>query len=303
MKRAAVLFLVLGAVLFPGAAKAIPSFGCPLPLQAEFVDHRSCYETQWWGLNGASLPAPANAPFDSSHMHLMIAYPIGETIIPVSGSYEFPFYAQLHNFQGGNSNFVRGGNFLSGGDIPQIGWEWRPTSVDESRSGTLRKANSGISCSKCENRFTLNGNAPFGGRSYQSGAWWTFRSGTPGPVSMTARGWSQAGDYVNITIKDSNLGSGTGFRTSYFRDQCVPDPWTITYSLAQGATHAFFYLNPNLHAGSKGIVVVENKTGSSGTVNIPRVLAPGTHKLMFGAWEKAGNIISAGVGTHSFRVC
>jgi hypothetical protein len=286
-----------------------PPFGCPASLALKrYPDERSCFESQgWWVQGRTELTEPAaDFPFVSLHVHMNIPFPIGETVSAVAGEYVFDFEAQLHNFVGGFSPWSRGGNFLSDNilylryDPPKT-----PDAPDLAWTGVLTNPTGEVTCTgRCENRFTTNATSPFGKRMYQSGAWNAIIGGPGQPVSMTVRGWYQTSDYTNISLKDSNLGDGTGFRTSYFRDLCVPPQWTISYSLDQGAKWAFFYVDAAIHGGSKGIVAAENRTGSTGFVTIDTTfLAPGEHKLLFGAWEKASDGWNAGVGTHKFRVC
>lgn len=270
----------------PAAAHPAPTFGWPadagttpdLPYPTIFQ------ETQgWWvqGRTGLSVPA-ADFPFTSAHVHLGVAYPTGETIMKISGLYRFPFVARLHEFVGGHGKNVRGGGFQLGSCCPSVAaplFMQNPASADVmwvSQLNVDRSPGTG----KHENRFTFDTTSPFGKRMYQSGAWWTF-VGQPGAaVPATARGWYASTDYTNVTVK-------TPFRAS----APLRPGQTVSYALAQGATHAFAYADPNIHAGSKGTVIFENRTGSSGSFTIPT----GTSVLLLGGWEKASDGWNAGV--------
>jgi hypothetical protein len=159
---------------------------------------------------------------------------------------------------------------------------------------------------KYENRFTADTDSRFAGdRMYQSGAWNAYLNAAGAPVGWTARGWYVTTDYTNFSFKDSSIGSGTGFRASTLAATCAPEPSaTFTYALAEGATHAFGYLDANLHSGSKGTVIAENRTGETGTLTVNTgILAAGTHVLLGGAWEKAIDGWNAGVARLPFKVC
>lgn len=241
-------------------------------------------ETQcWWqqGSTGLSAPGPS-FPFTSAHVHLGVAYPTGETIVRVNGVWRFPFVARLHNFQGGHGKNVRGGNFLTGGTIPSVPVPaslQNPSSADVMWSSVLT-SNASPSTGKKENRFTFDTTSPFGKRMYQSGAWWTFVGSSASAVPATARGWYASTDYTNATVK-------TPFRAS----SPLRAGSTVSYSLAEGATYAFAYADPDIHSGSKGAVIMENRTGASGSFTIPA----GARVLLLGGWEKASDGWNAGV--------
>ena len=157
---------------------------------------------------------------------------------------------------------------------------------------------------KRENRFTADTTSPFGKRQYQSGAWNAYLNRVGAPVGYTARGWYASTGYTNFTFKDSNIGTGKGFQASQLRDTCAPASVTVTYALAKGATHAFLYLDPSLHGGSKGRVIAENQTGSKGSFTFSTEgLASGVHVLLGGGWEKASDGWGAGVARLPIRVC
>jgi hypothetical protein len=303
MNLRAFLLALLAALALAGTSQAAVPFGCPPSLRVDRGDIRSCFETQsWWVQSKTGLAAPAaNFPFISNHVHLMVSYPIGEQIAANRGRYAFNTWGQIHKGVGAIAKSIRGGNFQQDGTLPSCGFSKKVTLADESYFCTLSRV-ADVPAGKHENRFTFDTTSPFGKRQYQSGAWNTF-VGMPGaPVGITARTWYEGSGYGNISIRDSNLGTGTGFRSRYFRDLCVPPSWAITYSLAQGTKWTFFYVDPDIHHGTKGKVIAENKTGSSGSVTISG-LAAGTHKLAFGAWEKATGGWSGVVGTLQFRRC
>jgi hypothetical protein len=252
-------------------------------------------ETQGWWVQGATnLSAPADHfAFTSAHVHLGIAYPTGEMIQKIDGAYRFPFVARLHEFEGGRGNFVRGGNFQLGGTIPQFpapDFMRDPAGPDVFFTGTLVSPKSPAN-GKHENRFTFDTTSPFGKRMYQSGAWLTFVNQAPVPVSATARGWYASTGYTNVTLK-------TAFRASTLAATGLPAK--LTYSVAQGAKWAFAYLDADIHHGSKGTILFENRT-SAGAFELPG-LEPGAHVLLLGAWEKAGDGWNAGVLRLPFTV-
>lgn len=309
MRRPAVLpgLLVLASIPaspFASEAAGAPRFGCPPELQMDFADMRACLESQAWWLDADSTPDP-DAPFLAEHVHVMVPYPAGETIFAQDGYYEFPFRATLFNFVGGAGQYVRGGNFLGGGAMPQRSMNtWTPTEMHEERFGVLRKKASEVKgTGKKENRFTLNTTSKHLKRMFQSSGWLTFVGTAGAPVAVTCRGWYQGHDYANVTLKDSNLGTGTGFQASVLASTAVPDDWTISWSLAQGANEFFAYVNPRLHEGNKGFVVREGVVGTTGTFTVDtRDLPDGVNYLLVGGWEKkpAGSL--AGVCRLPFLV-
>ncbi|MGI8606876.1 MAG: hypothetical protein ACR2L0_06950 [Gaiellaceae bacterium] len=183
------------------------------------------------------------------------------------------------------------------------------TAEDEQLAGSIPIPASTVSSwqaftGKRENRFTADTTSPFGKRQYQSGAWHAYLNRTGAPVGYTARGWYATTGYTNFSFKDSNIGTGKGFQASQLRDTCAPDVVTVTYALAKGATHAFLYLNPNLHGNSKGTVIAENKTGSKGSFTFSTVgLASGVHVLLGGGWEKGSDGWGAAVARLPIKVC
>jgi hypothetical protein len=241
------------------------------------------FESQcWWvqGRTGLSAPDP-DFPFTSVHVHLGLALPIGETVTRVNGMWEWPFFAQLHNFQGGHGKNVRGGGFLDGSlqNVPAPANMQNPATENETWRGTLRTSSSPTD-GKHENRFTFDTTSPFGKRMYQSMAAWMY-VGVPGAlVPGTARGWYEGPQYTNVTMK-------TPFRAS----SPLRAGQTVSYGLAQGATHAFAYTDADIHHGSKGTVIFENRTGSSGSFAIPA----GAKVLLLGGWEKSAAGWNGGV--------
>jgi hypothetical protein len=277
---------LLVALALSAPAAASPTFGWPadagtppdLPYPTIFQ------ETQgWWVQGRTSLTAPAaDFPFASSHVHLGVAYGTGETISKVSGLWRFPFVARLHNFQGGHGKNVRGGGFQLGTCCPSVAapsWMVNPDSPDEMWRGQLNVDRS-PSPGSYENRFTFDTTSPFGKRMYQSGAWNACVGVTCSAKPATARGWYASTDYTNVTIK-------TPFKAS----APLRAGQTVNYSLAQGAKWAFAYADPALHAGSKGTVIFENRTGDTGSFTIPA----GARVLMIGGWEKASDGWNAGI--------
>jgi hypothetical protein len=263
-------------------------------------------ETQgWWvqGQTGLSAPA-ADFPFISNHVHLSIPFPVGEQIsIPAAGGYSWPYLRQDHEDIGGAIRTTRGGDFSFGSCCPNDPlWKNKPiTEVDQRHAGSIPIESSSVDNWRAftgvrEARFTADTTSKQGKRQYQSGAWNAFFHQAGAPVGITARGWYEGPGYTNVTLKDSNLGVGTGFRASVLSSTPVPAAWTINYSLAQGAAYFFAYIDPDIHHGTKGTVVLENKTGSSGVFTVDTSgLAPGTHVLIVGGWEKAAAGWNAGV--------
>lgn len=278
--------LAMGRLGLPEEAEAasfVP-FGWPQAAGTATTPHPSIYlESQgWWhqGDPGAARPG-ADWAHTSSHVHWGLAFPLGELAVKEAGTWRFPGFAQLHNFQGGTAHWQRGG-FLAGdgSSAQQVGLNWKPTSVDEARRvDRIQTANAATGVK--EARFTINTTSPFGKRMYQSTGWRGWLTGTPAATGATARGWYASTDYTNITIK-------TPFRAS----APLRAGQTIAYSCAQGGNFPFAYADPNLHAGSKGTVLLEaTAPRTSGTVTIPA----GAKVLLIGCWERGPDGWNAGV--------
>jgi hypothetical protein len=284
MKRLTLIILAL-LWLLPGAAQASPTVGWPtaagpppdLPYPTIFI------ETQdWWQPSLCSATPPgANFAFTSSHDHLGIAFGQGEQTTRVDGQWQFPFFAQLHNFPGGHGKLVRGGGWLSDTlpSVPAPENMKNPATENETWRGLLTNTLN-PSAGLHEQRFTFDTTSPQGKRMYQSFGVWTYVDAPGQAQPSTGRGWYATTGYTNITIK-----------TPWRATAPLRAGQTITYSLAQGAKWAFAYTNANIHAGDKGTVIFENRLGSSGTFTIP---ADAT-VLTIGAWEPASDGCNAGV--------
>jgi hypothetical protein len=280
----------LGAALalgrWPGSAYAAdtPCYGWPaIAGDPPVLPYPTIYqETQgWWVQGRTSLSAPAaDFPFTSAHVHAGVAYPTGETVTRVNNLWEWPFFCQLHNFQGGHGKNFRGGGFLDGSlqNVPAPPNMVNPQAATETWRGVLR-TNSSPSNGKHENRFTFDTTGPFGKRMYQSGAWWTFVGVSPTPVPGLARGWYDGPGYTNA-------GVATGYRAS----APLRAGQTVSYILREGAKWAFAYADADIHGGSKGTVIFENRMGD-GSFQIPA----GARVLLLGGWEKASGGWNAGV--------
>jgi hypothetical protein len=291
LTRREALLVGAGALLVVGRAPefalAAPSACYGWPADAgdpPVLPYASIYqETQCWWMQGQTgLTAPAaDFAFTSAHVHAGISYPTGETIVKINGAWQFDFVVRLHNFQGGHGKNVRGGGFLLGGmaQVPVPASLQNPASADVMWRSVLRPTPS-VPNGKHENRFTFDTTSPNGKRMYQSGAWWTFVGQSGAPVPATARGWYASTDYTNITVK-------TPFRAS----APLRAGQTVSYALAQGAKWAFAYADPDIHHGSKGTVIFENRTGETGSFVIPA----DAKVLLLGGWEKASDGWNAGV--------
>lgn len=241
---------LIGAGFQHGHARAATAFGCPAQLASlDFPEPRVCLETQGWWLQGASATLPPNAAVASTHVHLMIPFPLGERVaIPTSGGFSWPYYAQFHNGQSGTVRQVRGGAWQLSSCCPKDpNYLGVPiSSVDQSHVGSIPIASSLLGAwrsatGKRENRFTADTTSPFGKRQYQSGAWNAYLNAPGAPVGFTARGWYEGPGYSNFTFKDSNIGSGVGFRASELASICAPSSVSLTYSLAEGTSLAFLF--------------------------------------------------------------
>jgi hypothetical protein len=300
MRYAVLVVLFVACAFVPGSqAQAYAPYGCPAELASlTFPEPRVCQETQGWWIQGqTSLSAPASTfPFTSTHVHLMIPFPTGERlVIPANGGYSWPYLAQFHNGQGGKVRQVRSG-FV--GPTSSLGccpkdpnYLGVPIATQDQRHAgsipieAVRVDGWRAYVGKAEGRFTADTTSPFGQRQYQSGAWNVWMNTAPSPVSVTARGWYEGPGYTNVNL--TTKVTAHGLATSGL-------PSTVSYSLAQGATWAFAYIDPNIHAGSKGIVLFENRTGSSGSFSLPS-LPSGDHVLLLGGWEKSSAGWNAGV--------
>lgn len=293
MKRFAVLLTLFVLLLIPsaqGQTDYVP-YGCPVAIAAPQPEPRACIETQdWWVNLRTDLAAPdisntaSDFAFSSSHVHLMIPFPVGERmVLPASGGYSWPYQAQWHNNNGGTVRQVRGGGFQFGTCCPNDpNYKSVPITSDQQlHVGSIPIPSSVVDqwrsfTGKRENRFTADTTSKYLQRQYNSGAWNAFLNAAGQAVPVTGRGWYQCSDYTNVTLNTPVTAHGlasTGL------------PSTLSYSLAQGATFAFAYLDANIHAGSKGIVLFENRTGSTGSFTLPS-LASGDHILLLGGWEK-----------------
>jgi len=312
----ALVVVVALAIPALSAADSYSCYGCPPELVDQtFPEPRAYIETQGWWIQGqTALTAPdiSNDPlsdfaFTSTHVHLGISFPLGERmVLPDSGGYSWPYLAQAHENIGGKVRGVRGGGFtgIGGGDgltydedIPHVTFDtvnWRYAGAIEhpqSRVEDWRNAAPG----NYQNRFTFDTTSKFGKRQYQSGAWNAFLNAPGQPVAVTARGWYDGPGYTNVTMK-------TKAQAHMLADGSWYAPGKIVnYGLAQGATRAFAYIDADIHHGSKGIVLIENKTGSSGSFGLPD-LAPGDHTLLLGGWEKTSAGWNAGVLRLPFHV-
>jgi hypothetical protein len=264
---------------------------CPTSASCIFQESQ-----EWWVPGNTELTAPAaNFPFISNHVHLGVAWPQGEAI-PSQSRYEWDMFGQLHEYQGGHGKDVRGGAFLTWccPSSPLPANLINPALDNETAVLHLSSSISGsLSVGQHENRFTLDSTSPQGKRAYQSGAWWACVGCSSGSAhSATARGWYLDTGYTNVSLK-------TPFRASTIQTTGLPS--TLSYGIAQGATHAFAYVDADIHSNLKGTVLFENRTGDSGSFSLP-TLAPGNHVLLLGAWEKGATGWNAGVLRLPFHV-
>jgi hypothetical protein len=236
----------------------------------------------------------------STHVHLGIPFPLGEQlVIPASGGYSWPYLAQSHNGIGAKVRGVRGGGFQMGTSGLSYDPDFRSGTIatqdfrhvgsipNEADKPAAWRSVSGT----FENRFTFDTTSPFGKRQYQSGAWNAQLNAAAAPVRVTARGWYEGPGYTNVTLQT---------RVQAHTLETTGLPSTLSYSVDQGAKWAFAYVDANIHGGSKGTVIFENRT-AAGTFNLP-VLPPGPHVLLLGAWEKAATGWNAGVLRLPFQV-
>jgi len=300
--------LYLGRLDLAGAAE-FKCYGAPAELaDLVYPEPRAYIETQgWWvqGVTSPSTPLPDFA-YTSTHVHLGIPFPLGERlVIPESGGYFWPYLAQAHENIGGKVRGVRGGGFtgIGGGDgltydedVPHVTFDtenWRYAGAIEhpgARMAYWRNAPPG----NYQNRFTFDTTSKFGKRQYQSGAWNAFLNAPSAPVAVTARGWYEGPGYTNVTMKAKatahSLADGSWYELGK----------SVGYGLADNARWAFAYIDADIHAGSKGLVLFENHVGD-GSFPLP-ALEPGDHVLLLGAWEKTAAGWNAGVLRLPFRV-
>ena len=309
--------LILSIPATGSTEDAYSCYACPPELAgATFPEPRAFIETQgWWVQGQTNLTDPdiSNDPatdfaFASIHVHLGIPFPLGEQfIIPPEGSpYAWDYLAQWHENVGGAVRQVRGG-MTGGNGCTDTGIPNDPnyrsvpiTLVNQRYAGTIPVSAAKVTCWRDEVgtrefRFTADTTSKFGKREYQSGAWNAQINAPAVPVAVTARGWYEGPGYTNVTMKTKaqahSLADGSWYASGK----------VISYGLAQGATRAFAYIDPDIHHGTKGLVLMENKTGSSGTFVLPD-LPPGDHVLLLGGWEKAAAGWNAGVLRLPFNV-
>lgn len=305
------VLVALVALGIAGGASAdgpFSSYGSPPELAGlTFPEPRVFIETQgWWVQGQTALAAPdiSNDPasdfaFSSVHVHLGIPFPLGQQLVlpPNGEGYDWPYVAQWHNQQPtGKTRGVRGGGFSMGcgGLTYDNASKGLPLTEENVRLvGSLHfddcdmdvwRSHSGT----FENRFTADTTSKFGKRQYQSGAWNAQINAPAAPVAVTARGWYEGPGYTNVTLKSKAQATSLADGSWYAPGKVV------SYGLAQGASKAFAYIDADIHHGSKGLVLIENKTGSSGTFVLPD-LPPGDHVLLLGGWEKAAAGWNAGV--------
>jgi hypothetical protein len=283
---------------FPELAEAAEfrSLGSPPELDFTYPEPRVFMETQcWWveGQTGLLVPG-SDFPFTSIHDHLGMNFPMGERVVfPAAGQgYDWKYLAQFHNDVGATVRGVRGGGFQMGCEgivYDPASRGVKVTQQDQRLVGNLHMTPCTVDLWRSktgtfENRFTSDTTSKFGQRMYQSGAWNAQFNIAGAPVGFTGRGWYQGADYTNITL-------ATKTRASILAAGGLPN--SLSYSIANGAKFAFAYIDPNIHAGSKGTVLFENRT-AVGAFTLPP-LAPGLHILLLGAWEKIGTGWNAGV--------
>lgn len=290
--------LLASRLNWPDRAEAATysALGAPPELaHLTYPEPRVYLETQsWWVQGNTGLSAPgANFAHDSTHVHLGRAYPSGEQFIlpPAGQGYTWPYLAIFHNDVGGTVRQVRGGGFQIGSDGSILK---DPNSVgvkittnDQKLAGNIVYPADRVNTWRAftgtaETRFTADTTSRFGQRQFNSTRWFTQLNAPGQPVIIKARGWYQGGDYVDVQLSTKTRASTLANGTAIFPGK------TLTYAIGAGAQWAFAYIDPDLHNGSKGTVLFENRTGSSGSFVVP-ALSPGVHKLMLGSWEKLGN--------------
>ena len=303
----------VGVLVIPTSASAddtFECFACPPELAGlTFPEPRVFIETQGWWVQGRNdLAEPdvsgdllSDFAFTSNHVHLGIPFPVGEQfVLPPGGEgYSWPYLAQWHENAGGSVRSVRGGGFQVADPIPtDPDYKSIPiTDTNLRHAGAISVPPSVVDkwrsfSGKHENRFTADTTSKQGKRQYQSGAWNALFSVPGQPVAVTARGWYEGPGYTNVTLK-------TPVRASTLASTGLPS--SLSYGLDQGASFAFAYIDADIHHGSKGIVLFENRKGSPQSFALP-VLSPGVHVLLLGGWEKAASGWNAGVLRIPFNV-
>jgi hypothetical protein len=315
MKRFTLIFALLAlAAGFGGhQAPAAVSFGAPAELAAiDYPEPRVFLDNQGWWLDGhltTADPDPVAMAFESVHSHGGANYPLGERVVLNCADpqpYAWDYVAQAHENVGGSVRGFRGGGFLGVGDgggltydaqMPHVKFDdpnWRFAGALEHEATDVAswcKAAPGV----YENRFTFDITSKYGKRQYMSGAWNAFLNAPGQPVGYTSRGWYEGPGYTNVTMKAKAQAHTLANGTWYAPGKLVP------YSLAQGANWAFAYIDADIHHGSKGLVVMEMRKGTSGSFALP-ALEPGDHTLLLGGVERAAAGWNAGVMRIPFHV-
>jgi hypothetical protein len=262
------------------------------------------------GNTSYSAPQP-NFATDSTHVHGMTPYPLGERLIvpPPGSGYDWFFLSQFHNDIGGATRGVRGLSFQDLGGfgcciLAEGSSGVKITTDDQKLTGKIHVPSNrpdawrNASPGTYESRFTTDTTSRFGNRQYNSTRWFA-QLNTPGaPVIARARGWYACGEYVDATLTTKTRALTLANGTAIFPGK------TLTYSIGAGALWAFAYIDPDIHHGSKGTVLFENRTGSSGSFVVPP-LESGIHVLLLGSWEKVsgcGGGWNGGVERIPFRV-
>jgi hypothetical protein len=254
---------------FGAPADAIAHFGLVYPYPTVWLEAQA-----WWA------EASGPDPLGSTHIHFGAAFPQGETIQPIGGVYRLDAKLQLRNFVGGSASRAQGFSFMSS-SVRSYPLDWKPSSKDEQRFLTMTMDPMKVPCGRRENRMQVRTVSPFADEMLSSTGWQTYvvGSGCPSPTRSSdviiARGWYSGFDYVNASFPGN-------WRASLMA-RPVPVPvWAVKFAVAQGATSYAVYLDPDLHTGSRGQVLVEANGGDGKrTVNVPTgQLASGVHKLM-----------------------
>jgi hypothetical protein len=302
-----------GATVQPAAAQgSYLCTGAPADYASSFdlnyPEPRHFEEIQAWWSEGAIVPGG-----DSSHIHVGLCFPQGETWVSVNDQVRLDFRIIFHHMQAAKVRGFRGAIACCGTGGGETGFQYESATttalnaVVNQENGTayvtkIVQDNVTISGSR-ESRFTVDTSSPFGAkRFYTTGrlqSYWAEGPAAPryrATDSTGGCGWYEGDDYICAAFRAA--GSQIGGWHASKMGQPVPASWVVSVggSDASGTTRLHLHLDPNFHVGDPGTVLV-NQSGS-GPANVTintTLLAPGWHKLFVLEDEKD----STPVGTNS----
>lgn len=249
-----------------------------------YPEPRVFLESQgWW--------RRAGDPPEGRHIHVGACFPLDQI---VSGLVHLDVVVKLHN----NPGRVTGLRWQVFDGLTVAKAVSLACATDCTFTVPIDANVNGLAAGRWENRLTANikdANGYFGKRLYQTTRWHFYVKAT-GPRTYSpgrnpgAAGW-EAGTYVNVFC-----GPTSGSALVYADDGSGR---TVTCKF-EGA--AFASVDPNVHAGDFGRVILQKPAAGTYSFLVPDDLAPGQHKLMVKAEKKTANATTSGVLVLPFTV-